>query len=52
MRADGDFLDEAGEDLAALRILAALAVLDVRPLAVACHMGLVNRVASRTSGKT
>jgi hypothetical protein len=38
-RGDGDFLDEAGKDLAALRILAPLAVLDVRPLAVACHSG-------------
>jgi hypothetical protein len=39
-RGNGDFLDEPGEDLAALRILAPFAVLDVGPLAVACHMGL------------
>ena len=51
-RGDGDFLDEAGEDLAALGVLAALAVLDVRPLAVACHMGLVLLRRVEASGKT
>ena len=37
-RRDGDFLDEAGKNLAALGVLLALAVLDVRPLAVTCHV--------------
>ena len=36
-RRDRDFRDEAGEDLAALGVLAALAVLDVRPFAVTGH---------------
>ena len=36
-RGHRDFLDEAGEDLAALGVLLAFAVLDVRPLAVTCH---------------
>jgi hypothetical protein len=36
-RGDGDFLDQAREDLAALGIGGGFLVLDVRPLAVACH---------------
>jgi hypothetical protein len=38
-RGDRDFLDQAGEDLAALRVGGGLLVLDVRPLAVASHGG-------------
>jgi hypothetical protein len=34
----GDFLDQLGEDLAALGILATLAVLDVGPLRMSCHV--------------
>src|SRR6185437_438005 len=36
-RRDGDLLDQAREDLAALRVGRSLAMLDVRPLAVAGH---------------
>jgi hypothetical protein len=34
---DHDFADDAGPDLAALFVLAALAVLDIGPFAVSCH---------------
>src|SRR5450631_3941612 len=36
---DGDFADEASEDLAALGVGRGLLVLDIRPLAVAGHGG-------------
>ena len=36
-RRDGDFTDDAGPDLAALLVLAALAVLNIRPFAVSGH---------------
>ena len=38
-RGDGDFADELGEQLAAPGVLGLLAVLDVRPLGMACHRG-------------
>jgi hypothetical protein len=40
---DRDLLDEAREYLAALRVLALLAVLDVRPLAVTRHTRAISR---------
>ena len=39
-RGDGDFLDETGEDFAALGVLPLLAMLDVRPLAMTRHADL------------
>ena len=36
-RRDHDFTDDAGPDLAALFVLAALAVLDIRPFTVSGH---------------
>ena len=46
-RGNGDFLDQTGEDFAALGVGAGFFVLDVRPLAVACHIGILIYVFRR-----
>ena len=47
-RGDHDFPDQAGPDLAALLVLAALAVLDVGPFAMSGHDALSDRRGSDT----
>jgi hypothetical protein len=48
-RRDRDFLDQLGENLAALGILATLAVLDVRPSAVTRHAIILAPCLHRSS---